>query len=65
MWPMTLDCDLDLGHQKQNFVCNTLSYFSWPFCENLIKFTLATYDLYIVTLNLGNGNKNIVCDTPV
>ena len=74
---MTLNCDLGLGHRNQNFVCDTLSYFNWPFRENLIKLASAVLSycgytickvkylwLVIVTLNLCNGNKNIVHDPP-
>ena len=38
---LTYDTLLDLGHRNQNFLCDTLSYLNWPFCENLIKFASA------------------------
>ena len=31
--PLTLDCDVDLGHGNLNFVCNTPSHFVLSFCE--------------------------------
>ena len=45
--PLTFNGDLDLGRGNLNFVRDTPSQFALPLCENLMKFPLWVFELWL------------------